>query len=183
MEIVHVYTRKRRDFGRQCNFSDCPTKVCVDIQPDPSLADSFVLQNPVDACVQHGSEMSWHEVNTERVQVESCGVNHVEGGWPRDIDPQVLEQALRFRKRAKKEENYINTVTHLGALMEHCVKQNNAIKVGEEYFMEEEVDEWEEDAPSAKTISIIRLSPLQNPQTFLSPFAVLIWLCSPMAGS
>lgn len=156
MEIAHVYTRKRSEFGRHCNFSDCPAKVCVDIQPDPSLADNFVLRNPVDACVQHGSEMSEHEANTERVEVESRGVNHVEGGWPRDINPQELEQTSRFRKKVEKEENYVNTITHLGALMEHCVKQNNAIDIYEEYFREEEADEFEDEAPSAKTINVIR---------------------------
>lgn len=41
-------------------------------------------------------------------------------------------------------------------LMEHCVKQNNAINIYEEYFKEEEVDELEDEAPSAKTINVIR---------------------------
>ncbi|XP_072208070.1 dynein axonemal intermediate chain 2 [Excalfactoria chinensis] len=156
MEIVHVYSRKRSEFGRYCNFSDSPAKVCVDIQPDPSLADNFVLRNPVDACVQHGSEMAEHEANTERVEVESRGVNHVEGGWPKDLNPQEQEQTLRFRKKVEKEENYVNTIIHLGALMEHCVKQNNAINIYEEYFGEEEADEFEDEAPSAKTINVFR---------------------------
>uniref|UniRef100_A0A8C0FKW8 Dynein intermediate chain 2, axonemal n=1 Tax=Bubo bubo TaxID=30461 RepID=A0A8C0FKW8_BUBBB len=81
------------------------------------------------------------QVNTERVEVESRGVNHVEGGWPKDINPQEVEQTIRFRKKVEKDENYINTVMHLGALMEHCVKQNNAINIYEEYFGEEEMAE------------------------------------------
>jgi len=40
--------------------------------------------------------------------------------------------------------------------MEHCVKQNNAIDIYEEYFREEEADEFEDEAPSAKTINVIR---------------------------
>uniref|UniRef100_A0A8B9BZ91 Dynein axonemal intermediate chain 2 n=1 Tax=Anser brachyrhynchus TaxID=132585 RepID=A0A8B9BZ91_9AVES len=156
MEIVHVYTRRRSDFGRPCCFSDRPAEVCVDIQPDPSLAEAFVLRSPVDAPVQHGSDMSEHEVNTERVEVETRGVNHVEGGWPKDINPQELEQTARFRKKVEKEENYINTVVHLGTLMEHCVRQNNAIDIYEEYFGEEEEAELEDESPSAKTINVIR---------------------------
>ncbi|NXK52823.1 DNAI2 protein, partial [Chauna torquata] len=156
MEIVHVYTRKRSEFGRPCSFSDRPAEVCVDIQPDPSLADSFLLRCPVDAHVQHGSDMSEHEVNTERVEVETRGVNHVEGGWPKDINPQELEQTIRFRKKVEKEENYVNAIVHLGTLMEHCVKQNNAIDIYEEYFGEEELAEVEDEPPSAKTINVIR---------------------------
>uniref|UniRef100_A0A493U1C7 Dynein axonemal intermediate chain 2 n=1 Tax=Anas platyrhynchos platyrhynchos TaxID=8840 RepID=A0A493U1C7_ANAPP len=110
MEIVHIYTRRRSDFGRPCYFSDRPAEVCVDIQPDPSLAEAFVLRCPVDTPVQHGSEMSEHEVNTERVEVETRGVNHVEGGWPKDINPQEMEQTARFRKKVEKEENYVNTI-------------------------------------------------------------------------
>uniref|UniRef100_A0A8B9TXP3 Dynein axonemal intermediate chain 2 n=1 Tax=Anas zonorhyncha TaxID=75864 RepID=A0A8B9TXP3_9AVES len=156
MEIVHIYTRRRSDFGRPCYFSDRPAEVCVDIQPDPSLAEAFMLRCPVDTPVQHGSEMSEHEVNTERVEVETRGVNHVEGGWPKDINPQEMEQTARFRKKVEKEENYVNTIVHLGTLMEHCVRQNNAIDIYEEYFGEEEEAEMEDEAPSAKTINVIR---------------------------
>ncbi|KAM9281771.1 kinesin-like protein KIF19 [Morus bassanus] len=156
MEIIYVYTRKRSEFGRPCSFSDCPAKVNVDIPPDPSMASSFILRNPVDSYVQHTSDMSEHEVNTERVEVESRGVNHVEGGWPKDINPQEAEQTIRFRKKVEKDENYINTITHLGTLMEHCVKQNNAINIYEEYFGEEEMAEVEDEPPSAKTINVIR---------------------------
>ncbi|NXS44021.1 DNAI2 protein, partial [Balaeniceps rex] len=155
MEIIYVYTRKRSEFGRPCSFSDQPAKVNVDIPPDPSMASSFILRNPVDSYVQHTSDMSEHEVNTERVEVESRGVNHVEGGWPKDINPQEVEQTIRFRKKVEKDENYINTITHLGTLMEHCVKQNNAINIYEEYFEEEEMAEVEDEPPSAKTINVI----------------------------
>ncbi|NWY52872.1 DNAI2 protein, partial [Chionis minor] len=155
MEIVYVYTRKRSEFGRPCSFSDRPAKVNVDIPPDPSMAGNFVLRNPVDSYVQHTSDMSEHEVNTERVEVESRGVNHVEGGWPKDINPQEVEQTIRFRKKVEKDENYVNTIVHLGTLMEHCVKQNNAINIYEEYFGEEETVEVEDEPPSAKTINVI----------------------------
>ncbi|XP_069655492.1 dynein axonemal intermediate chain 2 isoform X2 [Haliaeetus albicilla] len=120
------------------------------------MASSFILRNPVDSYVQHTSDMSEHEVNTERVEVESRGVNHVEGGWPKDINPQEVEQTIRFRKKVEKDENYVNTITHLGTLMEHCVKQNNAINIYKEYFEEEEMVEVEDEPPSAKTINVIR---------------------------
>ncbi|NXN96412.1 DNAI2 protein, partial [Rhinopomastus cyanomelas] len=155
MEIVYVYTRKRSEFGRPCNFSDRPALVNVDIPPQPAMASAFVLRNPVDSWVQHSSEMSEHEVNTGRVEVESRGVNHVEGGWPKDINPEEVEQTIRFRKKVEKDENYINTITHLSTLVEHCVKQNNAIDIYEEYFEEADVTEMEDELPSAKTIVVI----------------------------
>ena len=122
--------------------------------------------------------------------MESRGVNHVEGGWPKDVNPQEVEQTIRFRKKVEKDENYINTITHLGTvrpcpcplplpepprqpapspgqlpdtlpafslqLMEHCVKQNNAIDIYEEYFTEEEMADVEDEPPSAKVINVLR---------------------------
>ncbi|NXA35867.1 DNAI2 protein, partial [Eudromia elegans] len=155
MEIVYVYTKKRSDFGRPCNFSERAAEVAVDIAPDPGAAAAFVPRNPVDAHVQHASDMSEHEVNTERVEVETRGVNHTEGGWPKDINAHEMEQTIRFRKKVEKDENYINTITHLGTLMEHCIKQNNAINIYEDYFGEEEMAEVEDEPPSAKTINVI----------------------------
>ncbi|NXI41695.1 DNAI2 protein, partial [Galbula dea] len=155
MDIVYAYTRKRRDFGRPCNFSDRPAEVTVDIPPDPSMASAFVRRNPVDSYVQHTSDMSLHEVNTEHVEVVSRGVNHTEGGWPKDINPQDVEQTSRFRKKVEKDEKYVKSILNLGTLMEHYVKQNNAIDIYEEYFAEE-VEEVDDEPPSAKTINIIR---------------------------
>ncbi|KFQ56416.1 Dynein intermediate chain 2, axonemal, partial [Nestor notabilis] len=96
------------------------------------------------------------QVNTDRVKVQSRGVNHVEGGWPKDINPREADQTARFRKKLEKDEHYISVVTQLGTLMEHCVKQNNAIDIYEEYFDEEEMIEVEIEPPSAKTINAIR---------------------------
>ena len=66
MEIVYVYTKKRSEFGRQCNFSDRPAELHVDIVPDPSLMENFIERNPVDTGIQCVQEMSEHEVRHER---------------------------------------------------------------------------------------------------------------------
>lgn len=46
--------------------------------------------------------------------METRGVNHIEGGWPKDVNPLELEQTIRFRKKVEKDENYINAITQLG---------------------------------------------------------------------
>lgn len=62
MEIVYVYTKKRAEFGRQCNFTDRSAELHVDILPDPSLSENFIERNPVDSGIQCVQEMSEHEV-------------------------------------------------------------------------------------------------------------------------
>lgn len=134
MEIVYVYTKKRAEFGRQAVFSDVPAALNVDIQPDGSLKDNFIEKNPVDMAIQFTPEMSEHEVrmdvvyslnmsnstlppaqvNTERFETESRGMNHTEGGWPKDINPAEVEQTIRFRKKVEKDELYMATIQRLG---------------------------------------------------------------------
>ena len=54
------------------------------------------------------------QVNTERYETDNRGINHVEGGWPKDINPAEVEQTIRFRKKVEKDENYVNIVQSLG---------------------------------------------------------------------
>ncbi len=56
------------------------------------------------------------QVNTERFESESCGINHVEGGWPKDVNPQEMEQTIRFRKKVEKDESYLNSILQLGSV-------------------------------------------------------------------
>ncbi|NXB99872.1 DNAI2 protein, partial [Orthonyx spaldingii] len=156
MEIKFEYTRKRSEFGRPCRFSDHLAEVTVDIPPDPSLADDFIPQDPVDVAVQEAPVMALHEVNTERAQVAIRGMNHVEGGWPKDIDYKNEELTTRYREEVEREEVYTMSIQHLSSLVEHCIRQNNAIDIYEEYFVEEEEEDDEEEHPSAKTITVIR---------------------------
>ena len=54
------------------------------------------------------------QVNTERFETESRGINHVEGGWPKDVNPVEVEQTIRYRKKVEKDEIYMNTIHQLG---------------------------------------------------------------------
>ena len=53
-------------------------------------------------------------MNTEVVEYVSRGINHVEGGWPKDVDASEAEQTIRYRKKTEKEEEYIQAVVSLG---------------------------------------------------------------------
>ena len=62
MEIVHVYTKKRSEFGRQALFTDRPAELNVELEPDDNLRKDFIDKNPVDMVIQYAPEMSEHEV-------------------------------------------------------------------------------------------------------------------------
>ena len=62
------------------------------------------------------------------------GLNHVEGGWPKDINLGEVEVKMRFRKKIEKLDAYGKTMTTLSNAMESCVKQNNTIDIYSAYF-------------------------------------------------
>lgn len=53
------------------------------------------------------------QLNTACFESVGCGINHIEGGWPKDINPQDTEQTIRFRKKVEKDESYISSVLRL----------------------------------------------------------------------
>lgn len=59
---------------------------------------------------------SFLQVNTLRFESDSSGMNHLEGGWPKDINPQEMEQTIRFRKKVEKDEGYIASIMQLGTV-------------------------------------------------------------------
>ncbi|KAM9793444.1 dynein axonemal intermediate chain 2-like isoform 1-T1 [Syngnathus typhle] len=156
MEIVHEYAKVRSDFGRQCLFSDRHVEMLVDIPPNPKLASQFVLKTTRDLGVQGCYEMSEHEVNTDRFEYENQGINHVEGGWPKDINSLEMEQTIRFKKKVEKDEIYMNSVLVLGELIAQCVGQNNAVDIYQEYFKNEQLLDELQEVPSIEIVNKYR---------------------------
>eukprot|EP00041_Stephanoeca_diplocostata_P018513 m.387773 g.387773 ORF g.387773 m.387773 type:complete len:650 (+) comp21037_c0_seq1:201-2150(+) len=158
MEIVHVYQRKRAEFGRQCNFSDRSAQLIADIQPDAAASKDYIVRNPVDMSVQVSTEKSEHEVNTETVTYETVGINHVEGGWPKDVNPAEVEQTQRFRKKVEKHPAFAASIVGLSEAMDHALRQNNAVDVYENYFEGAQGDAAADvvEAPEAKATHVYR---------------------------
>eukprot|EP00033_Pygsuia_biforma_P003171 GCRY01003479.1.p1 GENE.GCRY01003479.1~~GCRY01003479.1.p1 ORF type:complete len:569 (-),score=172.78 GCRY01003479.1:437-2143(-) len=155
MDLVLVYTKQRSEFGRWCNFALRPAEIICEIHSQPNLAKNYIECNPVSTSVQCAPEMSEHEVNPEHVEVCSQGVLHLEGGWPKDVDPAEGDQTIRFRKKIEKDDEYIDTVRRLGDMVETAVKLNNSINVFEEYFGSVGPDHSTE-PPSAKSLVVLK---------------------------
>ncbi|KAJ3305547.1 Dynein intermediate chain 2, axonemal [Kappamyces sp. JEL0829] len=168
MEIVYVYQKKRSEFGKQALLSDRPAEVSLAIQPDPAYMKNYVERNPSHTEVQATPDKSEHEVNTESYVVNSCGILHTQGGWPKDVDATDVEHTIRFRKKIEKDEEYMRVIKNLGESMEHTIKQNNAIDIYQEYFPDSG-DSASSDAPSAKSLNVYRdPNSIKRAATYLS---------------
>ena len=99
--------------------------------PEAALRGSYMPRNPVSRVIQCAAVASENEINTTRADFISQGMNHAEGGWPKDINPAENDQTMRFRKKIEKDDKYVNTALGLCSAMESCIKQNNAIEIYE----------------------------------------------------
>ena len=134
MDSIRVdYIRKRREFGRPVDHLTVTEPRVLAVLP-PLLASKTqdflqkTSQNLEVSCIPKQSE---HEVNTERVISKNMGVLHMEGGWPKDIDPTEKDQTQRYRKKVEKDETYIKEVKAMGDAVESLIMQNVSIDIYE----------------------------------------------------
>ena len=95
MEIYHQYIRLRKQFGRHPKFQDEGAEMFADIRPNEEHAKEYIPRNPIITVSQCVPEMSEHDANTEAVILAAKAMNHVEGGWPKDIDCTEAEHTIR----------------------------------------------------------------------------------------
>lgn len=128
----YTYTKGRKEFGRQCIFSDATFTTAQ--LPDADLRRQFIRKNPIDAASQCIPEKSTAETNTVSETFKGSAIKHTEGGWPRDININDEEQTARYKKRIERDGKYEKQLKKLLPPAEHTVTQNNAVNVMEEYF-------------------------------------------------
>jgi dynein intermediate chain 2 len=79
-----------------------------------------------------------------------------------------VEHTLRYRKKVEKDEEYIKSIKSLCDFVEHCIKQNNAIDIYEEYFSVESDDSVIEPT-YAKTLNVFKdPNPTKRSASFIS---------------
>ena len=175
IDIKLEISKKAGLLRKPVHFVDVPGRIDEAIAPNPALFDDYVDRNPVHKGVQVSGEMSEHEVNTQRAEFLSQGMNHIEGGWPKDINPSENDQTMRFRKKIEKDDNYVGTVLGLCQSMEQCIRQNNAIEIYEDYF--EDGDESTQcEKPESKTVHVFRDPPQASGATpYRRPVSGISW--------
>lgn len=155
MEVQYVYQKKRSEFGRQCLFSDKGPELIDNFPPDKNVLREYLLRDPVNRFQQGAPQFAAHELNTTRAEYTNGLMNHVEGGWPKDVNLADEEQTKRYRRKVEKEENYAHTLMGLCKSMENCVLQNNAINIYQQYFSDVEPTPLVEKS-SARTVNVFQ---------------------------
>lgn len=136
MDIIYSYMKQRKTFGRQPLFSEVAPHMLDSILPDVQEQRRYILRNPVDRFTMAGHVQSEHTVNTKRIKIVDKGINHAEGGWPKEVNYIDEEATTRHRRRIERDDGYINAVLNTAGKFTHYVKQNNAIGMYEMFFDE-----------------------------------------------
>lgn len=161
MDLQYVYAKKRSQLNRTRNFVDQSAEILAEIIPNVHLLEGFLYRNPIDTATQNSIPISAHEMNTIRYQMESKGIDHSEGGWPKDVNIQDDEQIHRYRKKMEKDEIYLQSLSRLVKELEIDVQQNNAIDIHQNYF-QEQIEREEDQAFRVRTVNFYRWNTNRN---------------------
>lgn len=134
--LSYFYIKTRKDFGRQPRFCEVSEAMLDSINPDINQQRMYCLRNPVHQSMQTTITYSKNYVNTKNVVPRDQGINHAEGGWPKDINSIDEEATTRHRRRFERDESYVQAVLNSYSKFDHLVKQNNAIEMYNLYFKE-----------------------------------------------
>jgi dynein intermediate chain 2 len=151
MTDIYTYQKKRREFGRHCNFQDTKTTMHIGFLPDHESDKSrgfeskevHIKRDPNFIELTNIPEMSENTVNTERVSVVDRKMYHYEGGWPAGIDiTDPGDKAKYIKKKLEKTSDNLDKFTpavkRITENVHEIIDKNNQIDMFEEYFLGEE---------------------------------------------
>ncbi|XP_050305470.1 dynein intermediate chain 3, ciliary [Anthonomus grandis grandis] len=153
MDISYAYQKKRSEYGRQCLFSDKGPDLIDNFSSNKKLLKEYILRDPVNRSTLCAPVQAEHSLNTMRAEFTNSSMNHVEGGWPKDVNTADEEQTKRYRRKIEKDEGFNHTMMQLFKSMENCIQQNNAINIYQQYFSDVEPTPLVERS-SARTVNV-----------------------------
>eukprot|EP01059_Diplonema_ambulator_P005216 TRINITY_DN14973_c0_g1_i1.p1 TRINITY_DN14973_c0_g1~~TRINITY_DN14973_c0_g1_i1.p1 ORF type:complete len:629 (+),score=144.11 TRINITY_DN14973_c0_g1_i1:70-1887(+) len=170
-EISSMYQKTRKEFGRPVEFQNNEPESLFEYLPNQKLKSEYLVQNPYEREIENVPFISEFGTNTAQIETRPKGQTHVEGGWPAAIDNTDLDDKTKYRKKAEREESYYLTCRDLfDKHVERYLKQNNAIDIFEEYFLDQSID-LSSGPPSAKTVTVF-----QDPSPVKRTVSSLSWL-------
>lgn len=155
MDIIFPYTRKRREFGKPCAFTITPPEILYEFKSNLAKQKKFLVAEKVSVSAQSAPDFSQHEVNTEVLHPVQRGMMHLEGGWPKDIDPNEPDHLNMFRKKVERDENFIHQLDNMTANATAIMNQNLSLDIYQEYFSDYTGDVSVE-PPKAQIVSVLR---------------------------
>ncbi|XP_017113417.1 dynein intermediate chain 3, ciliary [Drosophila elegans] len=128
-----IYSRERRRFGRQCRFQD-RNELIVSVHPSGRQRLKYILRNPAVQATQLSCQMALTTMETENVTLDHRGMDHYEGGWPKEVNSLDEEQTLRHRKKVEREDSWGEQVLAMIRTTMAVAEQNNTLNIYQNFF-------------------------------------------------
>lgn len=138
-----VINRPRKEFGKQSLFSD-DNKILIDEKPDYDFQKKFIRKDPLNCGIQNVPERATTETSTVSTKYDSIGVNHIEGGWPKDLNILDEEQTMRYKRRIERGPRYEHQMKRVSHQTQHIIYQNASINIFEQYFENDDFEPFKD---------------------------------------
>eukprot|EP01083_Nonionella_stella_P208424 756383_1 len=155
MDIAFEFSRKRKEFGKHPKFNDSGPIELINVEATKEFEENWENRPSTEIEIDCIPSMAEHEINTERYIAVDTGMQHKEGGWPKEINTEEFEDKKRYLRKIEMDDTFNEIVLGLTKKVESRVKQNNSMNMFEEYFANQ-TDDHSAEPPSAKTITIFR---------------------------
>lgn len=132
--------------------SEAPAASASSSLPPCPFVESLVSTLSLD-CVPLYAET---EVNTESVLLASKGCLHVEGAWPKEVDPRYIDSVMRYKRKIEKSPLFSEFVARASESAGGVLALNNAIDLYEEYFRSQKGRQYEYSQPTAKIVRVFK---------------------------
>jgi dynein intermediate chain 2 len=57
MEVAHLYTKTRKEFGKHCKFTSVPATVLLSVPPTDAYQEQYKMRNPSVSCFDTAPHM------------------------------------------------------------------------------------------------------------------------------
>lgn len=157
MEISFVYTKRRAEFGKHTEYTYTGPQLLIDIRENPSLDIQWVEPENYNDNTQIEPLYTEHSINTHRIELTTVGMQHLEGGWPKEIDSSDTEHVTRYRKKVERDANFQMCIRDAAERAISVCMLNNTFDYTMEYFASNGISIVESlSPPSLKILAVFK---------------------------
>jgi dynein intermediate chain 2, axonemal len=135
MELEYSLSSFRSQQGLPVEFEDTKPEVMGIVSSTSAYDKYYVIRNTAVLEGDTSPDIGVSRVQTSDKVSVSQGMNHVEGGWPQEVDTESsAELKERIRGRILRADEILPAVNSATKKMDYCMNQNIAVDIYEHYF-------------------------------------------------
>ena len=91
-----TFSKKVKRTGLPIEFEDRKAQIDAQVRFKPRVAEDFLILNPQHKKIQNSQIFNESSSQTPIIAFKEHGMNHVEGGWPKEMDLNEASQVNRY---------------------------------------------------------------------------------------